>query len=127
MDRQTLVREICPTTTQRRLQKGALLLDVREKAEVELVSFDVPHILQIPLSEFEERYIEIPKNRDVVLVCKEGIRSLRAAGFLINHGYSNVVNMKYGLLRWAQKGFPVKGDTSLLTPKETCCSDSGCC
>jgi len=60
------------------------------------------------------------------MVCKGGGRSLRAAGFLINHGYdpNKVVNMKHGIIRWVQKGFPTKGDISSVlgnTQKIGCC------
>lgn len=127
MENQTLVKEICPTTTQEWVKNGAVLVDVREMDEVNELAFDVPHILHIPLSEFEERYAEIPTNQDVVMVCKSGGRSLRAAGFLINHGYHQVVNMQHGLSRWVQKGFPTKGDNSTLAGDGSCCSSSGCC
>jgi rhodanese-related sulfurtransferase len=129
MENQTLVKEICPTTTQEWVKKGALLVDVREKEEVAELAYDVPNIINIPLSEFEERFNEIPKDRDVVMVCKGGGRSLRAAGFLINHGYdpNKVVNMKHGIIRWVQKGFPTKGNTSVVTGSDSCCSTSGCC
>ena len=127
MEKQTLVKEICPTTTQTWIKNGALLVDVREKDEIEQLAFDVPDILNIPLSEFEERYTEIPKDKDVVLVCAVGSKSLRAAGFLVNHGYTNVVNMQQGIKRWVQKGFPTKGDTSVVTGGGSCCSSSGCC
>ena len=127
MEKQTLVKEICPTTTQTWLKNGALLVDVREKDEIEQLAFDVPDILIIPLSEFEERYTEIPKDKDVVMVCAVGSRSLRAAGFLVNHGYTNVVNMQHGITRWVQKGFPTKGDTTVVTGGGSCCSSSGCC
>lgn len=128
METQTLVTEICPTTTQQWIEDGALLVDVREVNEVADLSYDVPKIIHIPLSEFETRYIEIPKDQKVVIVCKSGARSLRAAGFLVNHGYERVVNMKLGIIRWVQKGFPTIGDTtSLLTQEGDCCSKSGCC
>jgi rhodanese-related sulfurtransferase len=127
MESQTLVKEICPTTTQERVKNGALLVDVREKDEVEQLSYDVPNIVNIPLTEFENRYTEIPKDINVVMVCKSGGRSLRAAGFMINHGYENVVNMQHGINRWVQKGFPVKGDESLHIGGSSCCSTSGCC
>ncbi|MFN4234228.1 MAG: rhodanese-like domain-containing protein [Bacteroidia bacterium] len=127
MENQTLVKEICPTTTQEWVKKGALLVDVREKDEVAELSYDVPNIINIPLSEFEERFNEIPKDKDVVMVCRSGGRSLRAAGFLVNHGYNNVVNMQHGIIRWVQKGFPTKGNTSNITGGDSCCSTSGCC
>ncbi|MDX1903729.1 MAG: rhodanese-like domain-containing protein [Thermonemataceae bacterium] len=127
MENQTLVKEICPTTTQEWVQNGALLVDVREKDEVSELSYDVPNIVNIPLSEFEERFNEIPKDKDVVMVCKSGSRSLRAAGFLVNHGYTNVVNMQHGITRWVQKGFPAKGNTSLIIGNDSCCSKPDCC
>lgn len=34
-------RELCPTTTRALLAKGALLVDVRERAEIERLAFDV--------------------------------------------------------------------------------------
>ena len=126
MENQTLVKEICPTTTQEWVKNGALLVDVREKEEVAVLAYDVPNIINIPLSEFEERYTEIPKDQPVIMVCRAGIRSLRAAGFLVNHGYENVVNMKKGLNKWVQKGFRNKGDISMIE-NNNCCSDSGSC
>jgi rhodanese-related sulfurtransferase len=124
--KQTLVNEICPTTTQGWVKKGALLVDVRERDEVEQLAFDVPNIVNIPLSEFEIRYKELPFNKEMVIVCRGGGRSLRAAGFLINNGYDplKVVNMQHGIIRWVQKGFPTKGDTTTVTGTAT---NTGCC
>jgi rhodanese-related sulfurtransferase len=124
MENQTLVKEICPTTTQEWVANGALLVDVRETNEVAELSYDVPNIMNIPLTQFEERFTEIPKDKEVVMVCKSGGRSLRAAGFLVNHGYGKVVNMKHGMIRWAQKGFPTKGDKASVLGNV---QDSGCC
>lgn len=127
MANQTFVNEICPTTTQKWVKNGALLLDVREKFEVEELAFDVPNIINIPLSEFEERFQEVPTDKEVVVVCRGGVRSLRAAGFLINHGYSpeKVVNMENGIIRWVKRGFPTIGDISTVADEDSgdsCCS-----
>lgn len=127
MENQKSVNEICPTTTQDWIKRGALLVDVREKEEVQQLVYDVPKYLHIPLSEFEDRYQEIPKDVEVVVACKSGGRSLRATGFLINHGYSKdkVVNMQHGITRWVEKGFPIKGDTSEFQNNpsgDSCCS-----
>lgn len=128
MENQTLVKQICPTTTQAWVQEGALLVDVRENDEVAELAYDVPNLLHIPLTQFEERFQEIPKDKKVVMVCKSGGRSLRAAGFLVNHGYENVVNMQHGIIRWVQKGFPTKGNTaSVLGTDGGCCASSSCC
>jgi hypothetical protein len=50
--KQTMVNEICHTTTQGWIKKGSLLVDVRERDEVEQLAYDVPNIVNIPLSEF---------------------------------------------------------------------------
>lgn len=117
-------KEICPTTTFKRVQEGALLVDVREKNEVAELAFDVPKIIHIPLSEFEDRFMEIPANEEVILVCQGGSRSLKATYFLMNHGYTNVSNMHSGIIRWVQRGFPTIGNTTITS--SSCCSSSCC-
>lgn len=120
------VIEVCPTKTQAWIKKGALLVDVRERNEVEKLHFEAPEWINIPLSEFEVRYNELPYDRDIVLVCHNGSRSLRAAGYLIYNGYDplKVVNMKHGMIRWVQRGFPTSGDTNGI---EVQAGHSGCC
>jgi len=118
------INEICPTTTFNKLGEGILLVDVREKNEVEKLAFDVENLINIPMSEFEEKYQTIPKNKNIVLVCAVGQRSLLASGFLIKHGYDQdkVTNMKFGLIRWVERGFPTIGDTSDMNKStKTCC------
>ncbi|MBL7962907.1 MAG: rhodanese-like domain-containing protein [Flavobacteriales bacterium] len=114
--------EICPTTTQQWVANGALLVDVRERDEVAEAAYDVPNIINIPLSEFEERFAEVPRDRDVVMVCRGGGRSLKATYYLMNHGYTRVVNMSKGILRWQEKGFPMKGNIPVQQS-----ASSGCC
>lgn len=129
MEASQKIKQICPTTALERVKNGALIVDVREQDEVNLLSFDVPYIINIPLSEFDLRFQEIPKDKNVVTVCKGGGRSLRAAGFLINHGFEHVENMQNGIVKWVEKGFPTKGNaTDILSNGGTdCCSTSGCC
>ena len=127
METQSLVKEICPTTTQKWVKNGALLVDVREKDEASKLSFDVHNIINIPLSEFEERFQELAPDQEMVIVGSDPLKSLGAAGFLVNHGYSSVANMKFGLERWVEKGYPTKGDFSAVPDSSSCCSSSSCC
>ena len=105
-------REVCPTTSRRLLAEGALLVDVREAAEVNQLAFAGCEQLRIPLSEFERRWAEIPRDRDVILACAVGQRSLKATYYLMYQGYDRVMNMQHGLKRWAARGFPVTGDAA---------------
>lgn len=120
-------KQICPTSTLRKINEGALLVDVRNAEEVAKVSFDVPKIINIPLNELESRIDEIPKNQEIVMVCLNGAQSLKTTYFLMNAGYENVYSMKNGIIKWASKGFPIKGDINSLELVTNCCSNSGCC
>ena len=119
-------REVCATTTRRLIAEGALLVDVRERAEVAQVAFDAPDIVVMPLSEFEQRFAELPRNRELVMVCQSGPRSLKATYFLMYQGYTKVANMEGGLFKWASKGFPIKG-AQAATPAATSGAAAGCC
>jgi rhodanese-related sulfurtransferase len=101
-------REVTPAKAFAMIQKGALLVDVREPGEVDRKSFDVPEILLIPLRQLEQRYREIPADRQVIIACNSGNRSLMASRFLMNQGYSKAVNMQSGIVRWAAEGLPLK-------------------
>ncbi|MFI0491034.1 rhodanese-like domain-containing protein [Flavobacterium sp.] len=123
MENNTIVKEVCPTSTQELIIRGYMLLDIREPKEVEKLTFNVPKIIHIPLSELEERYMEVPKNEKIIVVCQTGERSLRAVDFLQKLGYTNLLNMKKGLDKWVQKGFPTIGDTSGIQ-EHVCCRGS---
>jgi rhodanese-related sulfurtransferase len=119
------VKEVCPTSTQELIKREYLLLDIREKKETDVLKFDVPKLLYIPMSEIEERYLEIPKDEKIIIVCHTGERSWRVVAFLQKLGFTNVISMKKGLEKWVQKGFPTIGDTSSI-PEHTCCGHSHC-
>ena len=116
-------KEVCPTTTQSLLKQGYTLVDVRERDESARLAFDVANLISMPLSELEQRYAELPKDRSLILACQDGSRSLRATYYLMNKGYTNVTNMKFGMARWVARGFPILGDPGELptTPSSGCC------
>lgn len=116
-------KEVCPTTTQSLLKQGYTLVDVRERDESARLAFDVANLILMPLSELEQRYAELPTDRPLILACQDGSRSLRATYYLMNKGYTNVTNMKFGMARWVARGFPILGDPGDLptTPSSGCC------
>lgn len=101
--------EVCPTTTRRLVAAGALLVDVREQNEIAALAFDVPGVIHIPLLELETSWQELPKDRDLIFVCKSGARSLKATYYMQFRGHDRVSNMSGGIVKWMQKGFPVVG------------------
>lgn len=118
-------REVCPTTTRRLLGDGALLVDVRELNEVAQLAFDVPGTLLMPLSELEARHGELPRDRQLVLACASGERSLKATYFLMYQGHTQVAHMEGGIMKWARKGFPTRGTAGAAAAVVTdCCGSS---
>ena len=80
-----------PAEAQRLVQQGATLVDVRTPAEFQGGS--LPGAASIPLSELAHRLDEIPNDRPVVLFCRSGMRSGRAAKVLDGAGYTEVRNL----------------------------------
>lgn len=119
------VKEVCPTSTLELVKRNYLILDVRENIEFDEFSFDVPRVLHIPLSELELRLREIPTDEKVIVACLTGERSLRVVNFLNDYGFTNLINMKKGLSKWIQKGYPIKG-TSTIEAHDCCGGNSTC-
>lgn len=78
-----------------------VLVDVREPFEHDIC--EIPGAQLIPLGEFAERYTELPRDREVIIHCKSGIRSARAAHFLKGKGYQDVHNLEGGILAWMDR------------------------
>ncbi|HEX7832412.1 MAG TPA: molybdopterin-synthase adenylyltransferase MoeB [Thermoanaerobaculia bacterium] len=92
--------DITPSEVNQQLENNAdiVLIDVREAQE-----WNAGHIEQakhIRLSEIPNRIGEIPRDRDVVMVCRSGGRSENARQFLAQAGYTRVKNMVGGMSRW---------------------------
>ncbi len=77
------------------------LLDVREPNEFKIGQ--IPGATLIPLGEVPQRYQEVPKDKEVIVFCKMGGRSARAASFLRQQGFGRVRNLKGGILDWSDK------------------------
>ncbi|WP_168734677.1 rhodanese-like domain-containing protein [Deinococcus sp. KSM4-11] len=102
------MEEVTPQEGQRRVQAGAVLVDVREQNEYDEVHAE--GALLVPLSEFEARYAELPTDKPLVMICRSGARSARAGEFLAQHGYTTVANLTGGTNAWVEAGLPsVKG------------------
>lgn len=100
------VPEVDVQEAQRRLEEGALLIDVREADEYRQAR--IPGSLLLPLSELQTRYEELPQDRPLILQCRSGARSARAAEFLLGRGYRDVTNLAGGILAWTSAELPVE-------------------
>jgi len=77
------------------------LLDVREPNEYQIGK--IPGSTLIPLGEVPQRVSEIPRDKEIIVHCKMGGRSAKAAAFLRQQGYTNVKNLKGGITDWSDK------------------------
>lgn len=77
------------------------LLDVREPNEFKIGR--IPGSTLIPLGEVPQRFQEIPKDTEIVVHCKMGGRSAKAAAFLRQQGFKTVKNLKGGITDWSDK------------------------
>ena len=119
------IKEVCPTSTLELIKRNYLLLDVREENEFNQFSFDVPRVLHIPVSQLADRINEIPKVEKVIVACLTGERSLKVVHLLNEYGFTNLLNMKKGLSKWAQKGYPIKGESFIQ--EKSCCGEHSHC
>ncbi len=94
-------KEIQPVEVHKRLEKEALfLLDVREQDEWE--DGHIEGARHIPLGELGERMGELPRDKELILVCRSGNRSGLACEYMESIGY-DVTNMVGGMLAWPGK------------------------
>ena len=76
------------------------LLDVREPWEVALAS--IAGSLAIPMHEIPARLKELDATSEIIVMCKAGVRSLRAAEYLAAQGYGKVRNLHGGIDAWTR-------------------------
>jgi adenylyltransferase/sulfurtransferase len=99
---QDAVLEITPTELNERFQAGDLpvLVDVREPHEPGIADLPQHGQVLIPTGEFMDRVSELDPEAEIVLYCRSGQRSEWAAKILLQAGFSNVLNLRGGVLAW---------------------------
>jgi rhodanese-related sulfurtransferase len=87
-----------------RREAGAFVLDVRQPDEWNAVH--IPGSTLIPLDQLEARLGEVPKDKEVVVVCRSGNRSKQGRDILKNAGFPQVTSMSGGLTQWSAANLP---------------------
>jgi len=101
----TTLADMTVEELKRRLDAGEdiFVLDVREPHEYQIANIG-GHL--IPINDLPKRVSELDANREIVVHCKGGGRSARAADFLRQSGFSKVHNLAGGITAWADKVDP---------------------
>jgi SulP family sulfate permease len=99
------VSTISPQTLYEKLTNGKpppLIVDVRESREFK--QGHIPQARLLPLPTLMQEELDLPRNQDIVCVCRGGRRSKRAAYMLQQKGYEKVVALEGGMLAWESAG-----------------------
>ena len=101
------VQDVSAVEAQKKLAEKPkpFLLDVRQPEEFR--AGHIPGSKLIPLGELRSRINELPKNQEILVVCRSGNRSLSATRQLASAGFT-AVNLRGGMIAWSHAGLPVK-------------------
>ena len=101
--KQTMIKEISVSELNNMMidKEDFQLIDVREQHEVDICTLNGE---LIPLGNIPSSIESISKEKKVVIHCRSGARSSQAIQYLQDHGdYSNLYNLKGGILAWADE------------------------
>ncbi len=101
--------EISVAEAYQRYQQGVFVLDVRTPQEWE--AYHAPNTTLIPLDELPQRVDEVPRDQEVVVICRSGNRSQVGRDILLQAGFENVTSVAGGLNAWMAAGYPVVTQT----------------
>ncbi|NDH68796.1 MAG: rhodanese-like domain-containing protein [Gammaproteobacteria bacterium] len=89
---------------------SALMIDVREKVEVDELAPTVGTFF--PMSQIDPSTFDVDckvaKDQPLYIFCRSGGRSMRVAMALAEAGFSNITNVAGGIIAWDEAGLPVK-------------------
>lgn len=97
--------EITVAQAYQKYQEGVFVLDVRTPEEWD--DFHAPETTLIPLDQLASRVDEVPRDQEVVVVCRSGNRSQTGRDILLQAGFTQVTSMQGGLRSWGAAGYPL--------------------
>lgn len=101
------MKTITPSEFLNRYRKGeTVIIDVRSPDEYAYKH--IPQSLNIPTEELAGRLKEIPRDRDVAIICQSGIRSSEACRKLEQMGLSRLTTLEGGIAAFEKEGGPVE-------------------
>ncbi len=86
-----------------------VVLDVRELWELQTASVTVDGftLLHVPMQSIPARLAELQNHyaadQPIACLCHHGIRSQQVAYYLVQNGFTDVVNLQGGIAAWAQQ------------------------
>jgi phage shock protein E len=82
------------------------VLDVR--TPVEFAAGHVAGAVNIPVDQVAARLADVPRDKDVVLYCRAGVKSKEAAGLLERSGYKRLGHLEGDMNAWVANAHPIE-------------------
>jgi len=101
---QSLPKEISVSEATAKRDAGAFILDVRQPDEWN--TGHIPGATLIPLDQLASRVNELPRDQEIVVVCRSGNRSAQGRDILLDAGFTQVTSMAGGMIQWESAGYP---------------------
>jgi rhodanese-related sulfurtransferase len=77
------------------------LLDVREPWEFDICQIE--QSINIPMSQIPQRQNELDTDRETVVICHHGVRSLQVIQYLQQFDFIDLINLDGGVDAWARQ------------------------
>lgn len=102
-----MVKEIDSIALEEKVSSGedVYLLDIRTEAEV--AHGVLPNSRHLPMHMIPMEMNSFPKDKEIVIYCRSGARSYHACMYLMQQGFSNVMNLRGGIIDWARNRFEI--------------------
>lgn len=100
-----LPNEISVAQAHDKYAQGKFFLDVRQPEEWN--EYHIPETTLIPLGELAARVNELPRDKEIVVVCRSGNRSQTGRDILKDAGFTQVTSMAGGVNQWQASGYPI--------------------
>ncbi|SRR5258706_13687258 len=99
-------REVNVDQAYQMYQSGVFVLDVRGQSEWD--GYHAPNTTLIPLDQLSARLNELPKDREILVVCSSEACGQQGRDILLSAGF-NASSLKGGLDEWYARGYPIEG------------------
>ncbi|HNV69357.1 MAG TPA: rhodanese-like domain-containing protein, partial [Candidatus Ozemobacteraceae bacterium] len=101
------VRQLLPQEALELIKKGAVLVDVRDEAEMNGKYFQIPGLIYLERRHLEDRFERLPKDKPLILADSVGMKGKEAVVFLQQKGYTQLANINGGIFAWEDEKLPM--------------------
>ena len=98
-----MIKEINVKTLNEKIsnKENFILLDVRTDSEYYLSN--IKGAVHIPMNDIPNKLNTLDKDKEIIVQCKSGKRSAKVCEYLLTNGYTNIKNLKGGIIAWSKE------------------------